>query len=308
MTRRRRFEETGSIQEPRDSNTDNLEIEMANNHIWERSTFLGCVLLLLVPTFAAYAGDEQQDPPREESPASTGDDLVIVMRSKNEGQSPFGGAPMASIKTTMRIKGFKARTETVMENAPPMAAMDQSIINNGETGERYVLQHSAKTYQHATRADVEAEKKWMVEMMARSQAMSEQRPELEPTGETRVIMGYNTKGFRASNKRQDIVYWIADSDELRRVGEIMSQGFANPTSTAMMLQFPDPAKMGGLPLRTEIASEIPGGGKVTSTVTYESIEWTTLDENLFLPPADYKQIEYVGFSGIPTKPGGGASE
>lgn len=238
-----------------------------------------------------YANNDQ--PTRtEDSPDSERVDLVIVIRSKNEGQSPFGGAPITSTKTTMRIKGLKARIETVIENAPPMAVMNQSVINNGETGERYILRHSTKTYQHSTRADIEAEKKQLLAMLAQTQIIPERRPELEPTGESQVIMGHNTEGFTAVNSRQHIVYWIADSEELRRVGELVTHSTANPASAALMLQFPDPAKMGGLPLRTEITSEIPGAGKVTTIVTYESIEWTNLDESLFFPPADYKKIEY----------------
>lgn len=218
--------------------------------------------------------------------------LLIVVKDQQKGNQPGIGGD--GIESKIYIKGSLARIETTLPNVPQGAFIGSSIMN-GETGEMWNINHIQKTYTHLTSANMKETKKILLGNLSQLGMMPGHRPQLVDLEKTQVIDGQKLKAFKSSGNNREMVYWVAQSEQLKDVARAIGKAFSNPISSALMMQFPDPEEIGGgMPLRIEMTMKLPNGIEIQDIQTVESIEWTEVEDGFFSPPEDYSQVDYAG--------------
>jgi hypothetical protein len=192
-------------------------------------------------------------------------DYVIKQTIENAGKTR---------EVEIKVKDTKLRIDTATQN---------SALFDSKTGDETILLHQQKAF-----VKISAEQlKSRTEAMKRALKLNDENSanvELKPTGKKETIQGYEAEEYAATVAGVPTTVFIAKSYP-------NYQGFLEALSTAHKasalpsnLSIP-PDKYPGMPLRTEIELK---GQKLTTTL--DSAEETSLPDDDFAVPADYKEM------------------
>jgi len=256
------------------------------------SAILIAAILIAAFSAATTSYANQQTKPRNQ-------DLVLEFKLSNKGSVPW-----PSNQVTIFVKGKKSRMELALIGGPPMmpkGPLSVSILD-GETGESVGLFPMNKTYIKVSHEEAKESKDLLFGMSQKWGGIPAERPELEATDEVRELRGQKARKYIGSNQRQQLVYWIIDTEDWREVARRVALATATPAGSLLNMQFPDIERTPGFPVIVEIAMDMPQMGTVVSTTELIDYKWTTLGHHLFEIPDDYEATERKLF----VIPGGGS--
>lgn len=197
--------------------------------------------------------------------------IIIVQNVEQTGPMPM--------KTRMTIKADagKARIDI---------GKDISSIVDSSTGEVSSLMHAQKIAMQLPKGAMDAVKQQA------DAAGENERPDIEPTGKTEKINGFNCEEYAGTFQGLNVSYWV--TNDLPNADAVMAQlgklaGAADPFKGALKggKDFP------GFPIRTVIVSPQAG----TSTMTIVSVSEEEIPVSEFEVPRGYKSM------GMPQMPG-----
>lgn len=199
-------------------------------------------------------------------------DMVIVQHVDGMGQKS---------DMSIKMKGSLIRTDVNPQ---------VSTITDGDSGEVTTLMHQQKVYMKIPASQTQELMKSMQTKTAPGSSPAA-APILKPTGVKEKVNGYDTEKFTSEVAGMKMNYWIAkDFPNYARVLAQLSrlqQGGLGAMAKGMA---PDPARFGGMPIKTEIEM---GAQKITSTLV--SVKEEPVDAKEFEMPADYKAMPMPSF-------------
>jgi hypothetical protein len=203
-------------------------------------------------------------------------DLTVV-------QNVEGDANAAHV--TLRVKGDKARVEISPE---------VTMILDAGTGELITLMNNQKTVMRISGERAKA----MAEMAGAESKDSGIEAPPQPTGQKKVINGYDTDEYVSDSPKYHTIYWVAKNypnyqNILSQLSVLHKSVFA-----AMHKNMPDYNKLPGLPIRTEIKSQ----GKMDIISTLVSVNTDPLPDSDFAIPAGYSELKMPDFLGRKKEP------
>jgi hypothetical protein len=174
----------------------------------------------------------------------------------------------------MKIKDTKLRIDTGNQN---------SALFDTKTGDETVLLHQQKAF-----VKISAEQlKSRTEAMRRALKLNDQNSadvELKPTGKKETIQGYEAEEYTTEVGGLPTTVFVAKSyPNYQKFLEAL--GRAHKASALQSTLSIPPDKYPGMPLRTQIELK---GQKLTTTL--DSAEETSLPDDDFTVPADYKEM------------------
>jgi Domain of unknown function (DUF4412) len=174
----------------------------------------------------------------------------------------------------IKIKDTKLRIDTANQN---------SALFDSKTGEETVLLHQQKAF-----VKISAEQlKSRTEAMKRVLKLNEENSanvELKPTGKKETIGGYEAEEYATTLGGLPTTVFVAKSyPNYQKFLDALSAAH-KASALQSSLSIP-PDKYPGMPLRTEIELK---GQKLTTTL--DSAEETSLSDDDFAVPADYKEM------------------
>jgi len=197
-------------------------------------------------------------------------DLLLVQEVETEG---------SRTEMTMRIKGSKVRVD-----ATPMAT---SIIDT-TTGDMVNLIHPQKMVMRMSGAQLADMAK------AFKPATPEKpvaQPDLKPSGKKETIAGYPAEEYVTEVEGTKMSLWLTKAvPEWEKI--VAELGAMSRGAWAKQFQGPaqvdyDPAKLPGLPVKTEMTP--PTGGKVV--ILFKSMDRKALPDADFAIPEGYKEMQ-----------------
>jgi hypothetical protein len=198
---------------------------------------------------------------------SAGADYVIHETVENSGKTDA---------VTINLKGDKCRVDTGNQTS--------TLVDPGQKLTT-VLLHPQKMYLTLTLEQLSAEAE------AVKRALTDKVPnaatsDLQPTGKTETISGYNTEEYSGKVSGLDVSVWIAkDFPNATTITNALT-AIQNAPGFDVFRSLEIPAdKYPGLPLRTVVELM---GQRIVATI--DSVEETTLDNSLFAVPAGYQEL------------------
>ncbi len=195
---------------------------------------------------------------------------------------------VAGANMTIRIKGDKARIDA----SPQMTA-----VFDGRTGELINLLNDQKTLVRFSPDKMRAIAN-MLKTFSSNKAGSN-KPKLTPTGQRKMINGYDTEQYTYDGPDFKATYWIAPNYPDGAAVLAQLQSIKSELWDAANTKMPDFRDFPGLPIRMRMivnkenhAGE-PGASpsgrptEITSTVTGVSLD--SIAENQFTVPPDFKE-------------------
>jgi uncharacterized protein DUF4412 len=192
-------------------------------------------------------------------------DYVIKQTIENAGKSRA---------FEIKIKDTKLRIDTANQN---------SAIFDSKTGEETILLHQQKAFVKISSEQLKSR----TEAMKRTLKLSDENSaniELKPTGKKETIQGYEAEEYAATVGGVPTNVFVAKNyPNYQKFLEALSTAH-KASALQSSLSIP-PEKYPGMPLRTEIELK---GQKLTTTL--DSAEETTIPDDEFNVPADYKEM------------------
>jgi Domain of unknown function (DUF4412) len=192
-------------------------------------------------------------------------DYIIKQTIENAGKTR---------QIELKIKETKLRINSADQN---------SVFFDSTTGDETMLFHQRKAFLKIGGEQLKSR----TEAMKRALKLNDENPaniELKPTGKKETIQGYETEEYETTVAGVPTTLFIAKSyPNYQKFLEAMS--VAQKASAVQSNLAISPDKYPGMPLRTEMELK---GQKLTTTL--DSAEETTLSEDEFVIPADYKEI------------------
>ena len=192
-------------------------------------------------------------------------DYVIKQTIENAGKTR---------EVEIKVKDTKLRIDTATQN---------SALFDSKSGDETILLHQQKAFVKISADQLKSR----TEAMKRALKLNDENSadlELKPTGKKETIQGYEAEEYAATVGGVPTTVFIAKSyPNYQRFLEALStahKASALPSSLSIPAE-----KYPGMPLRTQIEVK---GQKVTTTL--DSAEETSLPENDFAVPADYKEM------------------
>jgi Domain of unknown function (DUF4412) len=187
------------------------------------------------------------------------------------------------IKETMENAGKTRQIEIKIKDTKLRldSAEKSSVFFDSKTGDETLLFHQRKAFLKIASEQLKAR----TEAMKRALKLNDESPtELKPTGQKETIQGYETEQYQTTVAGVPTTLFIAKGyPNYQKFLEALS--IAQKASALQSNLAISPDKYPGMPLRTEI--ELKGQKLVT---TLDSAEETTLSDDDFVIPADYKEV------------------
>lgn len=229
------------------------------------------------------------------APASTGGgdfEGTIAMKVETENQG--------RMEMTYFLKGPHTRIETKVPDVPEGAAV---MLWDLEGSKIITLMPARKMYMTMDLKETAEAMKESDKEMKKSHADEEEKfPKLTPTGKQETIAGYTCEHWLMGDK-QELDMCVAKGlgyfgmgGQARGGADSWKNLAFSPKMLAEAANHPDWVKLlegGAFPLKFTAKQD----GKVTINMEATKIERKSLDDSLFVVPADYKAMN------IPTQPG-----
>jgi hypothetical protein len=192
-------------------------------------------------------------------------DYVIKQTIENAGKTR---------EVEIKVKDTKLRIDTATQN---------SALFDSKSGDETILLHQQKAFVKISADQLKSR----TEAMKRALKLNDESSanvDLKPTGKKETIQGYEAEEYAATVGGVPTTVFIAKSyPNYQRFLEALStahKASALPSSLSIPAE-----KYPGMPLRTQIEVK---GQKVTTTL--DSAEETSLPDDDFAVPADYKEM------------------
>jgi hypothetical protein len=192
-------------------------------------------------------------------------DYVIKQKIENAGKTR---------EIQIKIKDTKLRIDTANQN---------SALFDTKTGDETILLHQQKAFVKISADQLKSR----TEAMRRALKLNDQNPadaELKPTGKKETIQGYEAEEYATEVAGLPTTVFVAKSYPNYRKF-LAALGTAHKASALQSSLSIPPDKYPGMPLRTQIELK---GQKLTTTL--DSAEETSLPDEDFTIPADYKEM------------------
>lgn len=204
-------------------------------------------------------------------------DLVIIQNVDSGG---------ASHNVTIQIKDDHFRTDI---------ADQLSSITDLVSGDTVTLIHSRKSFVKMTGAQMRdiVEKKMQAALQGQAPPTPADTPKIVDTGKSEKIGDFTAEIFTSQTKLMKFTYWVSkDYTNFAAVNTQMlnfkaRQALLSDKMSTRNYLVPDTSKLDGVVLKTEMVNS----QGTTSTMTLVSAKVQPLDDAIFLPPADYTQID-----------------
>jgi hypothetical protein len=192
-------------------------------------------------------------------------DYVIKQTIENAGKTR---------EVEIKVKDTKLRIDTATQN---------SALFDSKSGDETILLHQQKAFVKISADQLKSR----TEAMKRALKLNDESSanvDLKPTGKKETIQGYEAEEYAATVGGVPTTVFIAKSyPNYQRFLEALST--AHKASTLPSSLSIPAEKYPGMPLRTQIEVK---GQKVTTTL--DSAEETSLPDDDFAVPADYKEM------------------
>jgi Domain of unknown function (DUF4412) len=192
-------------------------------------------------------------------------DYVIKQTIENAGKTR---------EVEIKIKDTKLRIDTANQN---------SALFDSKTGDETILLHQKKAFVKISGEQLKSR----VEAMKRVLKLNDENSanvELKPTGKKETIQGYEAEEYASTVRGVPTTVFVAKSyPNYQKFLEALTTA-QKASALQSSLSIP-PDKYPGMPLRTQIELK---GQKLTTTL--DSAEETSLPDDEFAVPADYKEM------------------
>lgn len=208
-------------------------------------------------------------------------DLVVVQKAEN-------GDGGAVLKSTMKIKGDKARTDTVPD-ADPNAGM--STILDLASGDRITLDHKLRQFTRRSAAGADGGR----------EAAPAAPPQPRDTGKKEKVGEYEAEIYTTETPDAKFTYWItkdypdgaAVNGEMKKIRIMDKKRYHSPDLT----------KLEGVVVKSEVTLKSGPDPGHSMVVTLISAKIQPVDDSEFRVPGEYLEVRIPAAEGAKAQTG-----